>query len=273
MAGLVYDGTVWRVQAASGRAVVTQNTTLYVNGTLGDDANDGTANTAGFALATLQRAVDIAFGYEPGRYTIAIQIGDAGTYAPCVTPAFPGTPIMLVGGDSFPTVESTLGHCVMSQGQNTVTCDKIAVKSTGLSSSGFVALNGGTLNTRNTLSREVGGGVFQAFGGGIVNIQDNHDFNGDCRYAFWALNGGLINIASNMTFSINVPITVTYFALASSLSNIFFNITPGAAFASAGVSGQRYQARSNSIISTQGAGVSYLPGDVGGAVETGGQYT
>lgn len=43
-------------------------------------------------------------------------------------------------------------------------------------------------------------------------------------------------------------------------------------FSGTGATGTRYVAGANAVIYTAGGGASYLPGNAGGSVETGGQY-
>jgi hypothetical protein len=274
----IYDGTNFQLASAFGRAALVRNVDLYVNGSIGNDANDGTANTSGKALATIQKAVDIAFGYPPSQFTITIHVAD-GTYTGAVaTPSYGGPNIAIDGNSTTPAnvvvSNSAAGaHCFSVQGPNTVTVKNLKVQNSGTGGSGgFVASNGGMLTTMNTVNGAISGPVWEGFGGGQIIIAGNHVHAGGFGTGVMAIFGGQVQIASSLSITISTPVTAgTAYAYTTSHGGIFLN-APNAVWSGSTVTGTRYLAGLNSVISVNGAGVNVFPGTVAGSTASGGQY-
>jgi hypothetical protein len=274
----VYDGTNFQLASAYGRVALARNVDLYVNGGVGNDANDGTANTSGKALATIQKAVDIAFNYPPSQYTITVHVAD-GTYAPVTTPGWGGPNLVIDGNSSTPAnvliSTSSAMHCVNVVGPNTVTCKNMTVANSNAGGfCGFVASNGATLNTQNTRSNIISSGaVFEAYGAGAnLNVNGNHFFNGGSVNWFWGMLGGLVSIATGITLNAAASIGTVITANAAMGGKISLG-PPNASFGGSALTvGQRYNSSNCGIINVNGGGANVFPGTVAGGVSNGGQY-
>jgi hypothetical protein len=271
----VYDGTSFQLVSASGRAALVRNVDLYVNGSLGNDANDGTANISGKALATIQKAIDIAFSYPPSQYVITIHVAD-GTYGWFLTPTYGGPPIVVVGNITTPAnvvVDGTSAPeaCVLVQGPNTLTVKKLKVQAGGSNKRGLCAKQGGSLFTEDTLSGAISGEVFAAFGGGSTVYPGNHTFSGNCGSFWYATNTSYIPFRTGVVFTFSTTLTVTAGAFVNDCGVIQADIPPPSFVNAGNVTGQKWLAQLNGVINTQGAG-TYFPGTVSGAASSGGQY-
>jgi hypothetical protein len=274
----IYDGTTFQLASAFGRVALARNVDLYVNGGVGNDANDGTANISGKAVATLQKAMDIAFSYPPSQYAITIHIAD-GTYAPFATPSYGGPNIIVDGNSSTPAnvliSTSAAMHCVAVSGPNTLTCKNLTVANSNAGGfCGFVASNGATLSTQNTRSNIISSGsVFEAYGAGAnLNVNGNHFFNGGAPNWFWGMLGGLVSIATGITLNAASGIGTTVTANASMGGKISLG-PPNASFGGSALTvGSRYSVTSNGVINVNGGGANVFPGTTAGAASSGGQY-
>ena len=273
VAECVYDGTKFYLVGASGPAVLRRNTTIFVNGAIGNDANDGSANDAAHAMATVQAACNRAYSYGPGPYTITIKIAD-GSYGNFATPLWAGPNIIVEGNVAnrgAVVINGSGGnHAFMVQGPNTVTAQYITVASTGASgNAGFIAGGGAFLTTRFTKSNTVVGAVFEAYGSGsTINNVDSHQFAGNSAFLWWAIFGGNPALGPGCAFEFLAPITVQTGALAN---NGVITVSPtDPTFSNPGnVTGKKYDAQANGVIDAQGI---TFPGTIAGSTATGGQY-
>lgn len=255
--------------------VVTTNTDLYVSPT-GSDSNNGRSPAT--AMATIQGAILRAWGYPPSQFTITIHVAD-GTYGPVSTPAWGGPNTIIDGNAASPqnviiNNPSGAAHCVQAAGPNTLTCKNLTVSNSGTSAAGgFVSSGGATINTFNTRSGVIAtGAVFEAYGVSNVNVNGNHTFAGNASEWFWGMLGGVVNVATGITLTATAGISTVMTAYAALAGQVALN-PPNPSFAgSALVSGQRYVAASNGIISTNGGGANVFPGVAAGATSTGGLY-
>lgn len=275
-----FDGVNFQLASAFGRVALTRNTDLYVNAAVGNDANDGTANISGKALATVQQAINIAFGYPPSQFTITVHVAD-GTYGPVATPQYAGPNIVIDGNATTPAnvlISNPSGpaHCIAVSGPNTLTCKNFKVANAGTSSAGgFVAAgSGATLNTINTRSGVIStGAVFEAYGGASVNINGNHAFDGSAAEWFWAAFNGVLSIATGIVLTAAASIGTSATALAQQGGIITLG-PPNASFAGSPLTaGARYSITTNGLINVNGGGANVFPGASAGTVTTGGQYT
>lgn len=273
---LRYDGTNFQIIGADARPRLKRNTTIYVRTADGNDANDGTANDAAHALATLQAAYNLAWSYSPSQYTITIQLAD-GTYVGAATPFYAGPNVVVNGNNVSPSnviVEGGTGTAILVQGPNTQTVSNLKVQATGGSGGqryGIAATAGAAVTTSNTVSGACANPVFTAIGGSIVC--GNHTFAGNCESFWYATRGGYISLNSGFTYTISTAITVSTATAQVANTGSIQNSLPAPNFANpSNVTGKRYQAVSNGTIDTQGSGASYFPGSVAGTTNSGGQY-
>lgn len=258
--------------------IVTANKDLYVNAATGNDNNNGL--TPATAMATIQGAVTRAFNYPPSQYTITIHVSD-GTYGPVLTPKWSGPNIIIDGNATTPAnviISNPSGpsHCVNLSGPNTMTVQNLTVANAGnLSAGGFVAsTSGASLSTINTRSNAIAtGAVWEAYGGGNVNISGNHFFNGSASEWFWATFGGVMQLATGITLTAAAGISTVTTALAQQGGILSLN-PPNASFAGSPLTaGQRYSAVLNGLINVNGGGANVFPGVSAGTTATGGQYS
>ena len=274
MAILVYDGTRFMIPSAYGKATLPANLTIYVNGAIGNDANDGTANTAGYALATPQAAMNLAFSYAPSQYQITIKIAD-GTYGGVATPVTAGPNIVIDGNLTTPSnviLNGGVNHAVAINGPNTALVKNLYVTTSGgsLPPCGFVASRGATLNTQNTSSGPCTGAVFEAYGGVIA--VGSHLFSGNSQELFWGMFGGLIGGPAGAVYTISTAITVNQSALALDGGIVSLSAAYQSFVGATNVTGAKYLASQNGIIETSGSGASFFPGTVAGSTNNGGLY-
>lgn len=271
----VYDGAKFQLVGAAGKPNVTRNLDIYVNGAIGNDANDGASNTAGHAMATIQGAVNRAFSYPPSQYTITIRVAD-GTYNETVsTPVYSGPNLVITGNAVTPSnvvVNGGTGKCFVAQGPNTLTVNNLKVQNSagGADQYGFYATSGATLFTSNTVSGAVQGYVFCGSGGTMV--PGSHTFSGNCAGYFYAAIGGQVLLGTGATYTISTPITVSSATAQASQAGVLKAATPAPTFTGSNTTGPRYIAALCGIIYTQGGGAGFFPGSVAGSVNTGGQY-
>ncbi len=279
---IVYDGTQYQIVGTSQGIFAkkpTANYTIYVNTSTGSDTlYDGTSATVGTGtsgpLKTIRKAVNVAYGYSPSQYTITIQVA-AGTYNESIqTPAYAGPNLVINGAGSTQTyINSGAGNCFYVTGPNTMTVQNVSAQTNGLYPwAAFAASQGATLNTNNTATGNASI-VFYAATGATTN-PGNHTFNGNSNAIFWPIYNGSINLGTyTYTFSTAISVTwgVGYPTGLGSLS--INNVNPPTFVNPSFVSGPKYRAGLNGIISANGLGANFLPGSVAGTTDTGGQVS
>lgn len=277
---LVYDGTQYQIVNSTSLIYrkPSTNTTIYVNGSTGDDAlYDGTSATVGSGTAgpfkTIQKAVNTAFGYAPSQFNITISVA-AGTYSEAVaTPGYAGPTLIIDGGNAATTtISAGAGYPILVSGPNTLTVKNVTIQNTGGTGfGGFCAFNGAVLNTVNTASNTIAAGVFETQTGGEIN-PGNHTFNGSCFALFYAISNGSISLDTH-TYTIGGSISVASSSARSSFGgNISVNnVNPPTFVNSAFVSGARYECDFNGTIEQVGLGAGFFPGNIAGSVTAGGQ--
>jgi hypothetical protein len=274
---LGYDGTQYQIVNTSSLTYrkPIANTTIFVNGAIGNDANDGVSNTAGHALATIQAGVNKAFGYAPSQFTLTVQIA-AGTYnESVVSPTYAGPNLVISGVSTAAVIVSSgSGSCFQIGGPNTVTIQNLTVQNSGSISPnflfGFAAFSGAVVNTNNTASNTCSV-VFATSASGTLT-PTTHTFNGSGGMLWYAA-GGTIDLGGNTVFSFANPISLAIGgAVATTTGYIFVNTVAPPSFVNPGfVSGIKYEATVNGVIWQSGLGVNYFPGTIAGLTQNGGQ--
>lgn len=269
-----FDGANWQLPPTPAVGRLTANKTIYVNGAIGSDSNDGLSNAAGHAMATIQGAVNLAFGYSPSQYTITIVI-EPGTYAGARTPLYAG-PSLIVDGLNKANVTISAGSDFgfLVQGPNVATVQNVTVQNTAPAdgNSGLAANSGASLVTSNTASNACGGGVFGASAGGTTSI-GNHTFNGNCYACFRISAMGTMNLLQNSVYTFSSAITVAIATVFSGDGVLSVSATLPVTFVNPGnVTGPKYLAGANGVIDANGQGVNFFPGNSAGSTASGGQY-
>lgn len=273
---LVYDGTQYQVVNTSSATYLKPiaNTTIFVNGAIGNDANDGVSNTVGHALATIQGGVNKAFSYAPSIFTITVVVA-SGIYPESVnTPGFAGPNLIIDGGSAAGTIVSSgSGSGIAANGPNTLTVRNITVQNTGNPNvaCGFIANNGAVLVAQNTASNSVASAVFLANNLGLI-YPGNHTFSGSCTFLAWGVVNGIVKPNGVWTFSTAISTAGGCAAWQGGQFDLGF-IGPSLSFVNPNfVSGPKYEAKFNgTVVAVSIGGVNNLPGSAAGIVDTGGQ--
>jgi hypothetical protein len=270
------DGWYWqksgmapeKMGSGAGREILTASRTYYVR-TDGNDNNDGLEDTVGRAFLTIQKAIDTAASIDPGVYDVTIKIAN-GTYVSntitCKNILGPG--IVTVEGNT-----STPANVVIDGGYNKEgggTVYKIAgqklTKSSG-STNGLRAVFGASFTFLNL---DFGTGLSSqilAATGGVITAVGNYSISGGATYHIAAVNGGMVQV-NGRTVTITGTPAFTNFAYVNAISYLgIYSMT-----FSGSTTGMRYNVGLNSVINVGGGGANYLPGNLAGAVLTGGVY-
>ena len=249
--------TALRDRADATRKLLSAPLDLYVR-TDGSDSNNGLANTAGGAFATIQAAITASKAFDTSQAAVTINVG-AGTYGGSIVlsgvPAGVPYDVRLLGDAATPA--------------NVVLTGAVAFYSGNYLISGFRTTNGfgvtaGRAAYVNCEDCIIHGGGVSAVYGGQMDFHDS-ELSGSTSAALKAYDVGILQAwALALT---GTPAYSSAFALATELGMIFFFDQPAGA-----ATGKRYDVTLNGVINTFGGGASYLPGDSAGVTATGGQY-
>jgi hypothetical protein len=270
--------------------ILSANTTLYVNGSTGDDnAYDGT--TAAVTpphgpFKTITRAITETFKYGPSIYYMTINVA-AGTYAEDVnTPSIGGPGIVLNGAGktaTFITGRQNANSTIGCNGPNRLQCNNLYASNMNINTSGggmsaFGAGLGGTLTVNNCQSGGATNYIFCGYPAGHIAIF-HHDFqaNATCDYALIATSVSTVDVSQigfYATINFLGPLTCRgAFAASGTNSIVAVGDTRYVNFVNPSyVVGPKYSASMNGTIVTAGSGANYLPGNSAGYISTGGQY-
>ncbi len=285
------DGASFRVQGlrksnvlaliAQNAPIVTPSPVLYVRPD-GSDANSGTANTPAGAFATIAAA--IAYGtrayYFPGGQ-LTIQLGIPGAYA-APNGVATGAGSIVVQGDlanqsnyivtgSGPAVGNT---GIFAPSNCTVTLQGVTLQNTGTINGNLLTGNNGVVNANYvTFTNTVGGNPFASItsiNNGTIVIGPGCIFEGSCGSMMNATHGVII-IANDITL-LGIPNYSSSTAICS--QGGFIERAPtNPNFVGSGATGSRYYVSLNGVITTNGGGANYFPGNAAGTVVgNGGQY-
>jgi hypothetical protein len=293
---IVFDGTHFQLVAGgsgsgSGQLIfMTAPRSFYVNNATGDDTvYDGTSATvvAGGTVGpfkTIGKALATMSKYNLGGWDFNIYVAD-GTYnvpSPIMCPlpngsgnvrvqgnatnpqnvviqSASGSVIKIVqGGVYYWTGFKFIGNGTPIVGDNG-SCMSVAIGTCAITNCHFGAAQNYHLEAGSA------GWIYLGPSGTLTVV-------GNCAGAhMFAVWGGKIvaSIPALPTLAVPGAVSVGTWAVAADASviNISYQSISGAA-----VTGAKYFAKGNGIIDTQGAGVSYLPGNAAGNLASGGQY-
>jgi len=276
-AGLVPDrGDLTQVYQAiaalisgSVRPLLTADLDLYI-ATTGSDANDGL--TVGTPFATFSKAFTEIIKYDLGHKNVAINAAD-GTYAQQIiaNEVFHGRGTVSIVGNSG----SPQNVVIVPASGNAISCVRtrlavtdVEIRAPGAGSVG-VFCQVGELSLSNVRFGACAVAHIQADTLGVINA-GNYAIVGASGSHLRAAAMGLIGLQSGVITVSGTPAFSAAFATALDLGLIEAN--PGSSFSGA-ATGQTYNARTNAVINTNAGGPNFFPGNVSGAVFTGGQYT
>lgn len=239
--------------------------TYYVR-TDGSDSNSGTANTAGEAFLSIQKAIDVAASFDLNGFAVTIQIAD-GTYAEALVlrQAIGDGVIVIRGNLSAPA------NVVLNSVAGTSISTKHTVEGVSLS-------QGSAVIRLNSVRSDIAYGTM-VFGAasyahvaatavGRTSAIGPVTIAGSAPAHVYAGTGGSAEMRSRAVTLAGTPAFSTGFAFAQILGAV---LADGNTFSGSGT-GPRYSAALNGVIFVGGAGATYLPGNASGTVVTGGQY-
>ncbi|MER2603606.1 MAG: phage tail protein [Candidatus Competibacter phosphatis] len=282
----------WRLHRPQSRIIAQAALTLYVRSD-GNDLNDGAANTAAGAFATIQAAFD----YAKRRLDIAgasltIKLGLAGSYAGAFFDnAGMQGPITIEGDTAAeanylitlaPAVAGRPRHCigteiplVMVRGATLdVTGGAGATYATWVTAGGRMQI--GPHVTIQIAGNNTDGVLFAADAGGVMSyigaITLTSGALRSMRACWQVTSGGKVlgaNAANPATITIsNLEFSTSAVAVCSGGSELNF-----ASVTLAGTTyGPRYLATLNGVINTNGGGANFIFGNTAGSTASGGQY-
>jgi hypothetical protein len=245
---------------------------LWVNNSFGSDAHDGLSNDPAHALNTFQRAIDIAYSYQPGQYPVNIHImNGSGPYAGGMSPQYAGPSLHVIGeGPNTRLVDTRF--CFHVQGPNNASLDNVSVQQTGpLGGGGTVSSgSGASLAVNRIYAQSAPGGVLQASRNGSMVI-NNCTYYGNAYCLFYLNFGGSMEFTDQQqTTAQALSVTVATMFCGGATGGI-----PGSCPAWIGpglVTGSKYSVSGNGVINDQTPGKNFFAGTVAGTTATGGQY-
>jgi hypothetical protein len=257
------------------RELLTANRTYYVR-TDGSDSNNGLSNTSGGAFLTIQKAINVVAALDISIYNVTIQVG-SGTYTGAVIVNGPfvglGT-VSLVGDTTTPTnvvISTTSTDCITSQNNCVLSVGGFKLTTTTSGSCLTASANGtiyitGAMNFGSTPTNSPQ--ISASNGGKVFNFAANITISGGSfAHAYAQQLGGIVYAGITVTVS-GTPTFSYAFAAAN---NVGFFRSASVTYAGSAI-GPRYNASANSVVQTDGAGASALPGNAAGSTSSGGQY-
>lgn len=247
------------------------NPIIYVR-TDGNDNNDGSANSAGSALATINRAVAIGTAkYNLSGKKLLIQLGNAGTYAPFNISNVPA--IEIIGLDASPGSYLIQGSipCVVQQAS--LTLHGVRLNNTDINQNVMAVTFGGSILANNIIITQTGAGtqqhVIAKFGGSIQFAGGPVTFEGNSQANCCALTNGSISFAEGTSVNFGVQTVTVANMWATKLGTIYFPAATPALVLSGTPNGPRWRAEmGGQIITNGGPGGSWIPGTAPGVLDS-----
>lgn len=254
------------------REKLTADRTYYVR-TDGSDSNNGLSNTSGGAFATFQHAFSVVAALDLSVYSATIEAGNAGTYAGVEinAPLIGGVALNLVGNGATISTSTLLGAIFVTAGQSTpINVSGFTTVNTHASGCGIRVDAAARVNitTGMTYSTSAVAHIRTSVPGSYISTSGSYSITSGGQSHILAVeqsgvrvNGGTVTITGTPAFSVGfVNVSLGAHSLISSVTF------------SGSATGPRYSAATLGVISTNGAGATYLPGDAAGTTATGGVY-
>ena len=243
------------------------NTTFYVRSD-GSDSNDGSANTAGAAWLTIQKAINVLGGYNLNGYTATVQVAD-GTYtgAVSVTRPFVNGLVVLVGNTTTPANchLNVAGSCL------SITRAQFEVKGFKLTASAgsCIAVVSALVDITGAMDYGAAtGSHISSVRSSAVTIGANYTISGGAAQHYNVVNNSVVNLNATLTVTLSgTPAFSTAFCLLSNAGRLglatYLTTFSGAA------TGIKYIIESNcEIQTTSGYDVQdQLPGSIQGVAK------
>ena len=252
-----------------GRTQLTADTTLWINSSVGNDANDGTSAGAG-AFQTIGRAVRQAYSLDLNGYTLTLQVQD-GTYNETVSFNAPFTgmgTVKLLGNTvtrANVVIGSSTGNGIVVQNGAQIWLQGFRVRSGGASGISLVALQNGAARIGALDFNSSGAGI-QMYAANAGQIRQDLGLDltvsAGASVAFgYSVYEGLIYLASNLSYTTAVSTTQVFYITAGGV----VAFTPGVTFTGT-VTGTKYAVSGGGILYRNGV---TIPGSLAGIVTSG----
>ena len=268
----------WRVLRPE-RWRLAAGVTVHVDSAAGNDANDGLAAGAGGALANFSAARDrVCQQFDFSGHTVTLKYADATHSVPIAM----GPTHNWVGGGQL-RIEGNIvtpANCLLSVSN----ADAVQIEGR---KEGPVLLRGFRITTT-----VAGHGIYVG-GGAWARLEGLVEFGSTSYGHIYLARNALLDLAGSYTIlggatihftvdqhsvlAVIAPLTITLTGTPVFANQFIrcmessFAYLPNITFAG-GAAGTRYLAQYNGVIQTNGAGVSYLPGNAAGGTSTGGVY-
>lgn len=263
------------------RRRLTGDMTVWVRAD-GNDANDGSANTAGSAFQTVLGAWNQVRNYDTGGFVITIRIGQAGDYVGIFMGAGPAN-VRLLGAGSATNLECPAGqaYCILSAVQN-LTIENIQVKATYTAAAQSVEAMVWAFAGSNVTCKDV---LYWAAVAGRANLVDIYIEGsatvtqigapylvGVGRKAHVYGSGRYTNSDGVNAVIYTSTGTITYSAGFCVMNSGGLALWTLADFTAVVATGPRYSATYGGRIFVYGAGGSFLPGSSAGSADSSSFY-
>jgi len=280
------DGSGWNLSPLVQRYIPSAATTLYVDGAIGSDSNDGIAPGSGGAFGTIQNALNVArANFDVLGVGLTIDISDltlfSGTYnvgaGVNLNYIMPLRDVQIVGNPASPAdvvVSCSAGGTCFSarDGNSTATLGSMTLSTTGngstlLSVSQSAVVDLGDLNDVNFNAAPLGNHLIASTWASI-NFLAGYEIFGNATNHLVSENNGYINYGSFLVTGVS-NLTFGTFAVASNCGVIN---SGGVAMTFSGfgaVTGTKYLASMNGVINSNSTN---YPGSTAGSTSNGGQY-
>ena len=262
---MIYDGTAFRLATFAEGEVRrnVQNPTLWVR-TDGNDANDGSANDAAHAFATIGAAMDAAAEkFDLVGRTLTIRLGNPGTYAQFKTSV---PQVLVIGNTAAPASYNIQGPLPVVCVASSLTLQNLTCTNANAGGYTVQAQYNGAITLNNVvIAGTTIAGHLQAFFGGSITVAGSLTLSGTADAAFGAAGGSITTQVGS-----SVSVSGAYsggFARAIVGGVIQFSSIPTGA-----ATGPKFTVQSNGVVDSQAAGLNALPGSTAGTTATGGQY-
>jgi hypothetical protein len=258
---------------AGGRPQLTGARSWYIR-TDGNDANDGSANDAAHAFATIQKAWDTLCKYDCNGFAVNLVCGAGMTFTAGLTTTNTVAPvngfnITLDGGGS--TIQTSFGPCVYHTAANVGLWIYNAILRPGIGGD-CVSVSG--RGVRCTIAGNItfgpagsGASHVKVLNGAYCNLSNAYTVTGAATYHFNVGRQSMLEV-NGVTVTLTASLAFNTFAVCDQLSLIIattMTYTNGAS-----ITGIKHNIAANSVVYTGG---SAFPGGTAGIVSTGGQYS
>ena len=266
-------------QTVNSRMKLNTDLSIFANFDTGNNSNDGL--TSGTAVKDLQVAIAIATqNYDAGENAITIRLADtiasyAGATIAALIPGTASTNALVIEGNVVTPANTPItavsGNAIDVSGGAQVTLTGVTLQASGAFPNGYGVLCqfGGSLVTigpavvfgacaTSQMAALNDGQIIATSGYTIANVTSGEHWHVDT--------GGRIEVQAQTVTLIGTP-AFTTFAAADTQGAL---IVPGNTFSGGSATGVRYTLDNLSLIFTNGAGATYLPGSVSGVAPANG---